>query len=304
MLNSDLISKLLGKSVSEFHLLDGGRNNEVASFLVDEMKLVCKQFSQEDKVERFQREIAFLRYCSTINLSNTPKLISYYPEQSIILLSFVDGLRIERVSWSFIEAFCDFLEKLNFSTFSNEAKKLPFAADALLGKHTLSRDIRKRIRNLNEIDSVEISALAQRLNEIYLSICSVKTFEGRLTEVNRNSSLEQTIIVSPSDVGIHNYIVTPNGPVFIDFEYGGLDSSVKLFFDLWTHPDLRLSEDQMYFIHSTLRGIFRFELESIDREILRIFAIKWSLIMLKNIGSIKDVPKVIDYAGHHGLDIG
>ena len=82
------------------------------------------------------------------------------------------------------------------------------------------------------------------------------------------------------------------------------NSSIKFFFDLWTHPDLRLSEDHMHFIHSTLRGIFRFELESIDREILRIFAIKWSLIMLKNIGSIKEVPKVIEYAGRHGLDIG
>lgn len=304
MLNSDLISKLLGKSVSEFHLLEGGRNNEVASFLVDEMKLVCKQFSQEDKVKRFQREIAFLHYCSTINLSNTPKLISYYPEQSIIFLGFVDGLRIEQVSWSFIETFCDFLEHLNFSNFSNEAKKLPFAADALLGKHTLSRDIRKRIKNLNEIDSIEIGMLVQKLKEIYLSICNVKPLQGRLTDVYRYSSLAQTIIVSPSDVGIHNYIVTSNGPIFIDFEYAGLDSSIKLFFDLWAHPDLRLSEDHMRFIHSTLRGIFRFELESIDREILRIFAIKWSLIMLKNIESIKEVPKVIDYAGRHGLDIG
>lgn len=304
MLNSDLISKLIGKSVSEFHLLEGGRNNEVASFLVNEMKLVCKQFSQKDKVDRFQREIAFLRYCSTINLSNTPKLISYYPEQDIILLGFVDGLRIEQVSWSFIEAFCDFLEQLNFSNFSNEAKKLPFAADAFLGKHTFSRDIPKRIRNLNEINSIEISVLVQRLNEIYLSICNVKPFEGRLTDVYRFSSLDQTIIVSPSDVGIHNYIVTRNGPVFIDFEYAGLDSSLKLFFDLWTHPDLRLSEDHMHFIHSKLRGIFRFELESIDREILRIFAIKWCLIMLKNIGSIKEVTNVIDYARRHGLDIG
>lgn len=304
MLTPDFISQLMGVSISDFQFLKGGRNNEVASFLIEDKKLVCKKFSQEDKVERFKREISFLDYCSTIQISSTPELYAYYFEHNTVILSFIDGKQLEQVSWSFIYAICDLLEKLNDNEFCNAARKLPFAADALSSTDALYVSLQKRIRGFDQSKSVKVKELCEKLNEVFLSMSHKDNLNFPLLDSSNRIPPGPNLIVSPSDVGIHNYFETLAGPMFIDFEYSGLDSPLKLFLDLWTHPDLNLSEEHMHFIYSKLRRIFAFRRDIIDKNLLSIFVVKWCLIMLKTIDSDNDFSKIIDYAQRFGIDIG
>ena len=294
----------MNRSISDFQFLNGGRNNDVASFTIDGVKLVCKRFSQIDKEDRFLRETSFLNYCAAVEIFNTPKVYQMFAEENAVILTYLDGVHLQHFCWDYIEALCDFIEQLNLPRHFNRAMNLPFAADALNSMHFLDQDIEQRFVRLNEHESTTVNMLVKPMYEIYSSIKKSESNKSRQKFITRLSLRDLTPIVSPSDIGIHNHITTSDGPAFLDFEYAGLDSPLKLFVDLWTHPDLELSKENMSFIHTRLRGIFRFELDSIDRNIVQKFAIKWCLIMLKNLRTVDDVSRIMKYADRFELNVG
>ena len=51
-------------------------------------------------------------------------------------------------------------------------------------------------------------------------------------------------LLSPSDFGFHNTLLTKDGLKFIDFEYFGWDDPVKLTCDFLLHPGMTLTNER------------------------------------------------------------
>ena len=103
-------------------------------------------------------------------------------------------------------------------------------------------------------------------------------------------NLGRQIIISPSDVGLHNFLYTNHGPYFIDFEYSGKDKLIKLILDLVLHPANGLkTNDYIYFVNKIYQS-FTDNNKYIDSNYISIFALWWSTRLECSI-STKNIEK-------------
>jgi hypothetical protein len=74
---------------------------------------------------------------------------------------------------------------------------------------------------------------------------------------------------------------TDKGFMFIDFEFAGVDSNIKLGFDLIIHPDLHFLDFVTEEIKGRFQSLFGFRLNEMPELLCALFKIKWSLLIMK-----------------------
>ena len=98
---------------------------------------------------------------------------------------------------------------------------------------------------------------------------------------NKNKSL----IISPSDVGIHNIIKTARGHVFYDFEYSGYDDLAKMVSD-WIYQPNHIGAECVESIIKDFNKTLIYQQDDAWIERLEdtrmLNKIKWLLIIAKN----------------------
>ena len=123
----------------------------------------------------------------------------------------------------------------------------------------------------SELNSFLENKFPQAFEEILLK--SKKLWPGEFkTRLTNNRQL-----LSPSDFGFHNTLLTNEGLKFIDFEYFGWDDPVKLTCDFLLHPGMVLKDKQkslwllkMKRIFSDDKNKMNYSLLDIEGEILLI----------------------------------
>jgi hypothetical protein len=88
-------------------------------------------------------------------------------------------------------------------------------------------------------------------------------------------------MLSPSDVGPHNMLGTETGFKFIDFEFAGVDSNIKLGFDLVAHPDLQFSDFVNQDIANRFLSTFGYKYIDMPQFLMTLFKLKWALLIIK-----------------------
>ena len=79
-------------------------------------------------------------------------------------------------------------------------------------------------------------------------------------------------VVSPSDFGFHNCLVTDAGLRFIDFEYAGWDDPAKMACDFFYQPEVPVPQP---FLPGFIERV-----EAVVRLLLPVYGVKWCCIML------------------------
>ena len=94
----------------------------------------------------------------------------------------------------------------------------------------------------------------------------------------------RNLILSPSDFGPKNSIINNSIYKFIDFEYAGLDYSIKYICDFLTHPDLLINTKlSNYFLKKNIYLIKNVKLaEEKILKLIPLFQIKWCCIALNS----------------------
>ena len=101
---------------------------------------------------------------------------------------------------------------------------------------------------------------------------------------------EEFWTLSPSDFGLHNAMMTPQGDlVFFDFEYFGWDDPVKLTADFCLHPGMSISKNAQEVWIDQMDKIFGVDPSFTSRlnALYPLYAIRWSLIILNEFRSDK-----------------
>jgi hypothetical protein len=302
LLTPEHISDLVGRNISGFQILRG-RNNQVAKFLLDDKQLICKTFLQSDGSERYKREIGFLNYCLRSQISMVPSLFASFDSELTLITEFIDGTKPAKVTGSLLQSLCLFIEQLNSPFALQNSSKLGLAKDALTDEFSLYQDIEQRIQSLRNPQHESIQGLVDSLEVSALQIGYLGTsLAGELHHLRAGDT--NRIFVSPSDIGLHNTISYNDHFKYIDFEYAGIDSPVKLYLDICYQPDLKLSKNEMFQIYSSLENVLGFKFQDLSETLRLIFVIKWCLIMLKSVSDVNSQTNVISFARNHGLDIG
>jgi thiamine kinase-like enzyme len=229
-------------------------------------KIIEKTFTKKDSIN-FEREIYFYNYFKNTNL-NIPNLINIdYKKRKIFLEKLVT--RDQKISDTL---FLDSLYNFIISTNSIKTKKyLVFAKEAFLSVKDLTNNIQNRIIMLKKIKN--------KILEEHIKIIE-HFFFSHMKKVKNMHIKKCKFIISQSDIGIHNFLVSNKKSFFIDFEYAGLDSPLKIISDTYYQPEMNIARDKILIFINKLSTFLDKEFSNSMRIVEKFFQIKMSLIVL------------------------
>jgi len=271
----DLIKK------GDYTTLSGGLNSTLYLLNIDNQKCVLKKYAESGAPLRLAREIAFLEMCHRSEVNNVPKLLNFDDSECLALLEYVKGNRVVEADETFVIAASTFVNTINKKSQNHNTPYL--AKDAFVNSSQVLTNLVQRAAVLK---SCEMPADAKAL--ILKILSSVDKLLDATPEIVKEFGIIQThirqenasaLILSPSDFGIHNAIETESGIYFLDFEYSGKDSPLKLFGDFISHPQHHLNENLIRLFYDRTKETLCFELEHFSELFLLLFRLKWCLIM-------------------------
>ena len=212
-----------------------------------------------------------------------PKPVQTDAELNWSLIEWIDGSPADPQNQVHLGQAATFIQNLNQASRAvSSGSVFGLATEACLNPSLIENQINNRLAALK---LVKDSALR---DFVYNSVSPtlVRTIERsrRLMVDGYGANLDQRFwTLSPSDFGLHNAIVTPQGDlVFFDFEYFGWDDPVKLTADVCLHPGMSLDENAQQYWISEAKRLFADDPNFGVRlnALYPLYAIRWALIML------------------------
>jgi hypothetical protein len=267
--------------------LSGGRNNEAIRVETREGVFLLKRYvNPKDRLERFEREVAFLNHCKVMGITSVPKLLEQSHHEFAILQEYIEGLKPGTINSNHIEYAIKFINDINGAkgeTFTSFSK----AADFLDSGESMIANLRSRIHNIGDYKIASVLRDAT-FNNFQKALYEIQDFNHNSAQ-SVNLLLEKAKLISagdfisPSDFGFHNSIESNRGVFFIDFEYSGIDSPLKLILDFAFQPDYLISESQAELLCDSIGNLYGFSFKDITREVKLLFALKWFMLILKRV---------------------
>lgn len=256
--------------------LTEGTNNKVYKVRIGRDNLVVKSYAESiNSTERLFKEYNFLLLCQNNNINNVPK-IKFIDENLVMICeTYISGTNISSSSY-YIEAMIIFISSLN--------SNIPLydvnfnATDAIFTSEELFESVKERISKVQSDSSRD-----KELKELFSE--SLKLL---VQDEKKNQSIKNFFdkfsrrVISPSDLGPENMIYSGK-PFFIDFEYSGLDSNIKMALDLVTRPSINFEKFTNSQIEKLFLEVMGFEIDSIPLSLVQIFKLKWILIEYSSI---------------------
>ena len=248
---------------------NGNINHKLEKLIFNNIECLKKTFdNSEEQQAKLKREICFYKYCEKKSLINVPKV--FYFDENSILIQFIKGIQLEQIDLNNIHYFTDFINGLNFH---NNEKKIDYAfcgGESVLTKNGLLQNLKIRALNLPQ-------------SRLY----HPKKFDSIINKHLKLFSLEKInvgkIILSPSDFGLHNFILNEKSPYFFDFEYSGTDSILKCILDFVLHPANKIEFDDLDLYINNFTNSLGVDDFKISKYTINIFCIWWIMRLLNSI---------------------
>ncbi|ABK43578.1 aminoglycoside phosphotransferase [Magnetococcus marinus MC-1] len=287
---------------------ESGWNNHLFKVKTEEGLLALKRYPVNDLRGRMAREAAALWFLAAHPPSPSPRLLSMDPTANGMLLTWVEGEPISQSSADIatIDAMLACMAQLHQLRHSSTATNLVAASDAVFNVEGARRQIRQRMRRLDDARQQH-----PRLDDFLRRLQSLA--DELLPRAQEQWSCEDPLpsalrTLSFSDFGFHNAIRQPDGRiVFVDLEYFGWDDPVKLASDTLWHPAMALRGELRR--HFCEHAVKLYE-ESGDHNIRKRFAtmhplygLIWCLIVLNPfIASAQQAPALVGQANAQRLE--
>ena len=287
------------KRVSEYKIVNKGINSLIVKLThFDNQKSTLKIYPNfiEDKRNRLQNEVTFLKFCEANNLKNIPKVYYSNPKNNFTILSWIDGSKLKSSENINLDEIANFFYLLN----NPKLKKLDhieYASEA-------NFEIKETIKLINQITRKKLIDLKKFSNnndfyswfnnflikDIYLTL---KEVEDKFLFENLNYKHKR--IISQSDVGFHNILLENKckNLFFIDFEYAGWDNPMKFISDWILQPDSFFQEQKpLEFFQPLVNSvILDANWKSNIRPYLLLYRLRWCLIISNKIFRLRDENK-------------
>jgi hypothetical protein len=197
---------------------------------------------------------------------------------------WIEGQQLQAPTASFLRDAIQFIQQLYADRGELAARfQFQYATESCLSGEELVRQIDQRLQVLETLQGVELVAFLQTELLPHYSLCvtNAKQLCGDSFSIELAAKLQ---ILSPSDFGSHNALVTSDAKTFfVDFEYFGWDDPAKLVCDVYWHPGMSLNERQRAQWASFALDQFKGDLTFEQRfnAYLPLYGIRWCLILLK-----------------------
>ena len=271
--------------------LTGGLNSGIRLVEVGSSKYIIKTYPKPKDLtwQRLDTEFRFLVLMNKAGISNVPKPIKKLSGLNVGVYSYLPGETIKKATDFNVLASADFIIELN-------EKLIPFSKEITLGSdhfvsyENLLESIERRILSLRGFAHLHSREYIQTINEFYIIFQKITDQNGTIAQELNDNICKMKQVVSPSDFGLHNMLQNKETIKFLDFEYAGNDSSLKLICDFYCQPRIPVSNSQFKrFVGKLNNSIFHMNsLFEVSAKFLPLFRLKWSCIILNQVNKVKD----------------
>lgn len=275
---SKFLQQTLGE-VTQITPLVGGANSRVYRVQKDGEKYCLKCYPMNDFSElcRFQRDVKFSQFIWAHQAPDVPEVIFADDEAGCVLFRYVEGEPFSgAVTEKDVNEAIRFVESINQPFQLEHLQQYEFASDAAFTLADFFSRVKLRLQQFQGVMA----------NDPALSEFIVKSVEPALLALTASAEGMNLFspltpeILSPSDFGFHNAIITSKGLIFHDFEHAGRDSAWKLLADFFSQP--KYPVPLTYLTNFRKNRWFSF-LNDQEAEFLLVFQLtqlKWCLIIL------------------------
>lgn len=268
--------------------LSGGKNNRVfAVTLADGRQSVMKSYHHDprDQRDRLGAEWRFLSYAWQRGIRNVPQPLASLPERHLGLYTFVAGERPTAVTAELVSDAAAFITALNAEP--RDPGELAPGSEACFSLADHLGTVSRRVARLTTLDDGAPHAgaaadfVAGRLRPSWDTVSA--RIEAAIDErgVDATGHIANPI-VSPSDFGFHNALVSARHTSFIDFEYAGRDDPAKLVCDFFCQPEIPVPAEHFAGFRDRIVAALKLGPEDAWRcdLLLDAYRIKWVCIIL------------------------
>ena len=218
---------------------------------------------QQQMINRESKAILFLESCSFLNI---PRNFNPNFELNVVTFDWFEGEKGHNDD----EGLQQLLRMtLDLYALTADHNDFPNAVDAAFNTDEIKIQLRERlerIERINDQKSLSIST-AEIESRIEIALAKIPT-QLKFNEIS----------LSLSDMGTHNLLrANDKRYQFIDFEFFGRDSLVKLMADFWLHPQNQFSNSSIHSFQESLSEATGWDSTNLMRT-LPLFTLKWSLI--------------------------
>ncbi|MBU1199363.1 MAG: hypothetical protein KKF46_00830 [Nanoarchaeota archaeon] len=290
----ELFSNLLGKKAGSLERIGGGRNSKVYKITAGSQTFLGKQYFKyrNDKRDRLKTEYSSLEFLRKNKVVCIPEPIAKDSDNNCAVYEFVKGKKVVSPKEDTVQII-NFVAQLKKLALTKPRPIFPSASDACFSFQAIVDIIERRLKKLNitksrnEKDQLFKGLhefLKNDFNQTYIKIIKWAKEQANKSSIDFAKELEPEFqTLSPSDLGFHNSIKTTNGKLmFIDFEYFGYDSPMKLICDFIHHDNMKLNDEQKQKFVSGVLSIFKEDIHLQDRVRIAypLIGLVWCLIFL------------------------
>ena len=207
-----------------------GANSKLVTMSYHGLSAVKKSFYPMD-ADRFNREIRFYYACE--GLSFVPRLYLVDQERLEITIELVVGSSPYELDDTTIENFYSIVEILLSRRLHLRHRP---AVEAVQSAFDLAILLKERAANLRTYKS--IITHTREFKSLEKDVIRLAEYQAGLVMNERKwlGAWFSLVMLSPSDLGVHNCLRTGTGLKIFDFEYSGVDSVANLLFNFHLHP--------------------------------------------------------------------
>jgi len=288
-----LLSSVKLMQLKKITQIKGGKNNKVFELELEDLtELILKVYykNSNDKRDRLSAEWNFLNYAIERGITEVARPVACDQQEGLAIFTKLPGCKrvAEEINKSDIDLAADFIISLN--VMPRNLQNIQEASEACFSISDHLMSVQKRIDKLEALDpsapyyDLANKLISTRLKSMWSSISSNSFGKKRTTLFLENTLPWSQKIVSPSDFGFHNILVSENKLTFLDFEYAGIDDPAKLVCDFYLAPEIRCPIDTFNVFLYKLKNGLNFGEEFIERSayLLPIYQIKWICIVLND----------------------
>ena len=197
-------------------------------FLIKDNSYFVKKYTK-DRESSYKRELYFYNFFKNNQNINLPKVISKKNNKSITFRYYPFKKSISQKKY--------FKALLNFFYLTNKKHKKIY----IVNSKEMHSSIPKLKKNIyNRIKAIKKS---QKKNIKINYIIDELLYSIPKKNPSKNFDSKKFIIISQSDVGIHNTGLYRDKIFFFDFEYAGKDHIVKFICDTYYQPELNVNRN-------------------------------------------------------------
>lgn len=272
----------------------GGNNRTFKVRCKKNIYLLKEYFTHpDDPRNRLGAEYGFLEFCQRVSIENVPKPIAKHSLNNMALYSWINGTIINssNITLDHVQAAADFYALLVAVSHTKEARVLPFAADACTQLHDHYTLVEQKLQRLHQClqdkdaNALEKDVLSLVKNKLFPAFDFYKTQAQKYILASECAPYpEDYFILSPSDFGFHNALLSQDGLFFIDFEYAGKDDPIKTLCDFVCQPAYRVPKGSMDILRKALYT-HHADAHTISlraERLLPLHYIKWCCIILNH----------------------